>query len=79
MPASQVEELIRRAGGDAIASVRLFDIYRGEQVGAGKKSLAYRLTYLAADRTLTDAEAAAIRSRIVKRLEHELGATLRSV
>ena len=79
VPASQVEELIRRAGGDAIASVRLFDIYRGEQVGAGKKSLAYRLTYLAADRTLTDAEAAAIRSRIVKRLEHELGATLRSV
>jgi phenylalanyl-tRNA synthetase beta chain len=79
VPASRVEELIREAGGDAITNVRLFDIYRGEQVGEGKKSLAYRLTYQAPDRTLTDAEAAAIRNRIVKRLEHELGATLRSV
>ncbi len=79
VPASRVEDLIREAGGDAITNVRLFDIYRGEQVGQGKKSLAYRLTYQAPDRTMTDAEAAAIRNRIVKRLELELGATLRSV
>ena len=46
--------------------MRLFDIYRGEQIGAGKKSLAYRLTYQAPDKTMTDAEAAAIRNKIVQ-------------
>lgn len=78
VPAARVEDLIRQTGGPGVASVRLFDIYRGEQIAAGKKSLAYRLTYQAPDKTLTDAEAAAIRSRIVRRLEHDLGATLRS-
>ena len=48
----------------------------GEQVGAGKKSLAYSLTYQA-DRTLTDEEVRQIRQRIVRRLEQELGAKLR--
>jgi phenylalanyl-tRNA synthetase beta chain len=56
----------------------LFDIFQGEQLGPGKKSLAYNLTYQATDRTLTDAEAAQIRTRIVKRLEQELGAKLRT-
>ena len=58
--------------------MRLFDLYRGDQIGAGKKSLAYNLTYQAEDKTLTDAEAAAIRNKIVKRLEQEVGAKLRS-
>jgi phenylalanyl-tRNA synthetase beta chain len=78
VPAARVEGLIRDAGGSSLARVRLFDLYRGEQIGAGKKSLAYSLTYQAADRTLTDSEAAAIRTRVVKRLEKELGATLRA-
>ncbi len=78
VPAARVEGLIRQTGGSTITNVRLFDIYRGEQIGKGKKSLAYRLTYQAADRTLTDAEAAEVRNRIVKRMERELGATLRS-
>jgi phenylalanyl-tRNA synthetase beta chain len=60
-----------------VAQVRLFDVYRGEQIGAGKKSLAYSLTYQS-DKTMTDAEAAAIRTKIVKRLEHEVSAKLRS-
>jgi phenylalanyl-tRNA synthetase beta chain len=77
IPASQVEGLIRETGGAALAKVQLFDIYRGEQIGAGKKSLAYSLTYQSPERTLTDAEAAAIRNRVVKRLEQGLGATLR--
>jgi phenylalanyl-tRNA synthetase beta chain len=77
IPASQVEGLIRETGGAALAKVQLFDIYRGEQIGAGKKSLAYSLTYQSPARTLTDAEAAAIRNRVVKRLEQGLGATLR--
>lgn len=76
-PAARVEALIRQTGGKTVTDVRLFDVYRGEQIGAGKKSLAYSLTYQS-DRTMTDAEAAAIRNKIVKRLEYEVGAKLRS-
>jgi phenylalanyl-tRNA synthetase beta chain len=75
--AERVESLIRQTGGRTVTNVKLFDVYRGDQVGPGKKSLAYSLTYQA-DKTLTDAEAAAIRTKIVKRLEYELGAKLRS-
>jgi phenylalanyl-tRNA synthetase beta chain len=78
VPAERVAEVIRAAGGDTVSDVRLFDVYRGEQAGAGMKSLAYSLTYLALDRTLTDQEVAAIRHRIVRSLEKELGAKLRS-
>jgi phenylalanyl-tRNA synthetase beta chain len=77
MPAERVESLIRQTGGKTVTQVRLFDVYRSEQIGAGKKSLAYSLTYQS-DRTMTDAEAAAIRNKIVKRLEYEVGAKLRS-
>jgi len=77
LPAEQVEALIRQAGGTTLSAVRLFDVYRGGQVGDGKKSLAYSLTYQAPDRTLTDAQVAQLRERIVKRLEEELGAKLR--
>ncbi len=77
IPAAKVEALIRQTGGKVLTDVRLFDVYRGEQIGAGKKSLAYSLTYQA-EKTLTDKEAAAIRNRIVRRLEHELSAKLRS-
>ena len=76
--AARVEGLIRQTGGRSVSAVRLFDVYRGEQIGAGKKSLAYSLTYQAPDKTLTDAEAAQIRNRIVKRLAQEVGAKLRS-
>jgi len=75
--ASTVEALIKQTGGKTVTNVKLFDVYRDEKIGAGKKSLAYSLTYQA-DKTLTDAEAAAIRNKIVKRLEHEVGAKLRS-
>jgi phenylalanyl-tRNA synthetase beta chain len=77
VPASRVEALIRQTGGKTLTKVHLFDVYRGEQIGTGKKSLAYSLTYQS-DKTMTDAEAAAIRNKIVKRLEHEVGAKLRS-
>ena len=58
--------------------VRLFDVYRDEKIGVGKKSMAYNLTYIAPDRTLTDKEAAKLRNKIVKKLEKELSAVLRS-
>ena len=78
VPAGQVEETIRQAGGQLLAGLKLFDVFRGEQIGVGNKSLAYSLTYQAPDRTLTDAEAAQVRGKIVRRLEQELGAALRS-
>jgi phenylalanyl-tRNA synthetase beta chain len=76
--AARVESLIRQTGGRSVSAVRLFDVYRGGQIGEGKKSLAYSLTYQAPNKTMTDAEAAAIRNKIVKRLEQEVGAKLRS-
>ena len=78
LPAEQVAALIRQTGGKLLREVRLFDVFRGGQIGAGKKSLAYGLVYQAPDRTLTDGESAQIRNRIVRRLEQELGAHLRS-
>ncbi len=77
VPAAQVAELIRQSGGKLLVGVRLFDVYRGGQIPAGKKSLAYALTYQAPDRTLTDEETRKVRGKIVGRLERELGATLR--
>jgi phenylalanyl-tRNA synthetase beta chain len=77
VPAERVASLIKQTGGKTVTNVRLFDVYRDEKIGAGKKSLAYSLTYQS-DKTMTDAEAAAIRTKIVKRLEHEVGAKLRS-
>jgi len=77
LPAAKVEALIRQTGGRTVTNVRLFDIYRGEQIGAGKKSLAYSLTYQNPERTLTDKDAAKLRNKIIKRLERELGAQLR--
>ncbi|MCJ7703818.1 MAG: phenylalanine--tRNA ligase subunit beta [Anaerolineales bacterium] len=77
VPAAKVETLIRQTGGSTVTDVRLFDVYRGEQIGAGKKSLAYSLTYQDPERTLTDKDAAKLRTKIVRRLERELGAQLR--
>jgi phenylalanyl-tRNA synthetase beta chain len=78
IPAGQVADLIRQTGGRIVTGVRLFDIYHGEKIGAGKKSLAYNITYQARDKTLSDKDVAGIRARIVRRLEQDLGAALRS-
>ena len=77
LPAERVAELIRQTGGKVVAEVRLFDVYRGEKIGAGKKSLAYSITYQAAEKTLSDKDVAGIRTHILRRLEQELGAKLR--
>jgi phenylalanyl-tRNA synthetase beta chain len=78
VPGERVAELIRQTGGRVVAGVRLFDVYRGEKIGAGRKSLAYSITYQAPDKTLSDHDVAGIRARILKRLEQELGAVLRA-
>ncbi len=78
IPASAVQNLIAKAGGFLLKEVRLFDVYRGDPVPAGKKSLAYALTFQAPDKTLRDAIVAKQVQRIVKSLKKELGAELRS-
>jgi len=60
-----------------VVEARLFDVYEGPPLPEGKRSLAYAVQFQAPDRTLTDAEVAEARRRIVRRLEHELGAELR--
>jgi phenylalanyl-tRNA synthetase beta chain len=78
IPAGQVEALITQTGRPLLTEACLFDVFRGEQIGAGKKSLAYSLTFQVEDRTLTDKVVAKQQDKIVKRLERELGAKLRS-
>jgi phenylalanyl-tRNA synthetase beta chain len=76
--AQTVLDTVRAAGAPELRSVRIFDVYRGEQVGEGKKSLALRLEFQSPERTLTDEDVAAIRSRIEQRLAQEVGGTLRA-
>ena len=78
VPAGAVTEMLTQTAGQALAEIKLFDVFRGEQVGKGKKSLAYKLTYQMPDKTLSDKDVAKIRKKIVKRLEYELGAKLRA-
>jgi phenylalanyl-tRNA synthetase beta chain len=78
IPAERVVQVIRQAGGKVVTQVHLFDVYRDEKVGAGKKSLAYNLTYQATGKTFTDKDIAGMRARILRRLEQEIGAQLRS-
>jgi phenylalanyl-tRNA synthetase beta chain len=77
IPAEHVAEIIRQAGGKVLSEVRLFDVYRDEKIGKGKKSLAYSLTYQAVNKTFSDKDVAGMRARIIRRLEQELGAALR--
>ena len=78
LPAGRVAEVIKQAAGRIVTDITLFDVYRSEQIGKGKKSLAYSLTYQSADKTLTDNDVAQIRQRIIRRLDQELGAKLRA-
>lgn len=76
--AARVEALIRQTGGALLNHVALFDVYRGAPLAADKKSLAYTLTFQALDHVLSDNEVAKLRDKIVRRLEREVGAELRS-
>jgi phenylalanyl-tRNA synthetase beta chain len=76
VPAERVVATVRDAGGELLRSVGIFDLYRGEQVGEGQKSLALRLEFRAPDRTLTDEEVAGHRKAIAGALE-SIGGTLR--
>ncbi|MBW3609026.1 MAG: phenylalanine--tRNA ligase subunit beta [Actinobacteria bacterium] len=77
VPAATVLEAVRVAGGKLLARAEIFDVYRGQPIPPGRTSLAIALTFRARDRTLTDADVAPVRERIVARLASELGGELR--
>ena len=78
LPAADVEDAIRTSGGVLLRDVRLFDLYTGEGVPVGKKSLAWSLTYQSPEHTLTDAEIEAAQKAVVAALAKRFGAELRS-
>ncbi len=78
IPASKVEAVIKQAGGRLLKEVALFDVYTGEPIPPGKKSLAYALTYQDDNRTLTDKNAARIRKKIIGAARRQLNAELRA-
>lgn len=77
LPSSQVESVIREAAGEILEDVRLFDVYTGDQIPEGKKSLAFALRLRGTDHTLTAEEAASVRKRIIKKTGKKFGAELR--
>ena len=73
----QIQKVILEAGTELLRGVELFDVYRGEQVGEGKKSVAFSLTYRHDERTLTDDETESANSQVVAALREKLGAVIR--
>jgi phenylalanyl-tRNA synthetase beta chain len=78
VPAAAVEAALREGAGPLLESIRLFDVYTGDQVGEGKKSLAYALRFRAPDRTLKEGEAAAARDAAVALAAERTGAVQRA-
>jgi phenylalanyl-tRNA synthetase beta chain len=74
--AAEVTAAVLAGGGELLRSARVFDLYRGEQLGEGRKSLALRLEFRAGDRTLTDGEVGELRRKIEAELE-KIGGSLR--
>ena len=78
VPAAELIDVVRSGGGELLEDVRLFDVYSGEQLEEGKKSLALALRFRAADRTLKQEEATEARDAAVAAAEAKLGAALRA-
>ena len=72
-----IEDTIRKAGGNIVEKVELFDIYKGEQIPQGKKSIAYAIAYRDPQKTLKDKDVNKVHDKILRALEHKLGAALR--
>jgi len=77
IPVAEIEAIFHKNRGNILESVSLFDVYKGEQIEAGKKSVAYSLTFRAKDKTLTDDEVAAVVNKILDDLKNKLNAELR--
>lgn len=78
VPAAAVATALREAAGDLLVDLALFDVFRSESMGEGKRSLAYTLRFQADDRTLTDGEIAETRQRCIDVVQGALPAVLRS-
>ena len=78
VPAGDLVAAAREAAGPELRGMRVFDVYRGEQAGVGRKSIAFRVEFQSPERTLTDEDGAALRERIVALLAERFGATLRA-
>jgi len=78
VPAGALVAAAREAAGPELRSISIFDVYRGEQVGSGRKSVAVAVEFGSPERTLSDEDAAEVRGRIVAALAERFGATLRS-
>jgi phenylalanyl-tRNA synthetase beta chain len=78
LPAASVEAVIARSGGELLERLQLFDLYQGEGLPPGSRSLAWRLTFRDPSRTLRDKEIEGRRQRIIKALDNELGVKPRS-
>jgi phenylalanyl-tRNA synthetase beta chain len=76
--AAELVTAAREAAGEELREMRAFDVYRGDQVGPGRKSIAFAVTFQSPERTLTDEDATELRSRIVSALEERFGAQLRA-
>ena len=79
IPVGQMVSIITFAGGELLEDVKLFDIYRGEQAGEGKKSVAFTLTYRDPEKTLTDEEVTEVHDKIVDALTTGVEAVLREM
>ena len=77
-PAVAVQEALQRNAGPLLTGITLFDVFEGSQIGDGKKSLAYRLTFTAPDRALTDAELGKVRKRIERGIKTQVNGSLRA-
>lgn len=77
VPVAEIEEIVKKASGKLLESINLFDVYEGEQIPEGKKSVAYNAVYRSPDRSLTGDEVQKVFDKAVKNLEHQLGAQLR--
>ena len=77
LEAGSIEALIKKAGGAVLESAKLFDVYRGPQVGEGKKSLSFEVKLRAADKTLSDVEADTVVEKILTKISEEFGIELR--
>jgi len=78
VPADAVQRALRDGAGEHLEALTLFDVYRGDQVGEGSKSLAYRLTFRAPDRTLTTDEVSALRDTALRSAAEAVGAVQRA-
>lgn len=78
VPAARVQAVLTEGAGDLLESLELFDIYRSDQLGENKKSLAFEMLFRASDRTLTDEEANQAREAAVQLAAEKLGATMRA-